>query len=85
MVRAVEADAPEGETVAGEKLHDAPTGRPEQAKEMAELNPFAGVMEMEAFPLWPAVTVIDAGEVATEKSGGGKLMVYAAVVTALVE
>ena len=40
IVSVVGADAPEGLTVAGEKLHEAPEGRPEQLKETAELKPF---------------------------------------------
>jgi hypothetical protein len=83
IVTVVEADAPDGVTVVGEKLQDAPAGSPEQLKETAELKPFCGVIEIDAVPLWPWVTVIDAGDDATEKSGGGKLMVYVALATAL--
>jgi hypothetical protein len=32
MVKVVEAGPPDGVTVEGEKLHDAPLGTPEQAK-----------------------------------------------------
>lgn len=74
-VSVVEAAAPDGVTVVGEKLHADPEGNPEQANETAELKPFAGVTETAVVPLCPAVTVIDAGEAATEKSGVGKLMV----------
>jgi hypothetical protein len=74
-VNVVEAAAPGGVTVAGEKLHEAPVGRPEQAKVTAELKPYSGVTEIVAVPLCPAVTVNDAGEAATEKSGAGRLMV----------
>jgi hypothetical protein len=59
--------APAGVSVAGLKLHDAPVGRPEQAKLIAALNPFTGVTvkvaEAGAVPL--------AGLIATEKSAGG--------------
>jgi len=69
MVNAVETGAPEGVTVAGEKLQVTPEGKPEQENETAVWNPFAGVTETELVPLWPAVTVKDAGEAASEKSG----------------
>jgi hypothetical protein len=65
----VEAAAPEGVTVAGEKLHAAPDGNPEQANETAVLNPFAGVTEIAVVALCPAVTVCDASVAAREKSG----------------
>lgn len=40
----VEAAAPDGVTVGGEKLHDTPEGNPdEQLNDTAELNPFSGV------------------------------------------
>jgi hypothetical protein len=51
IVRVVEDAAPDGVTVAGEKLHDAPEGRPAQANVTAELNPFCGVIEIDAVPL----------------------------------
>lgn len=70
-----EAAVPVGVTVAGEKLHDAPVGNPKQLNETAELNPLTSVTEMVSVPLCPAVTVIDAGEVATVKFGVGVLMV----------
>jgi hypothetical protein len=66
---------PGGVILAGEKLHDAPPGRPEeQAKETAEAKPPCGASEMVAVPLAPAVTDILAGEAAIEKSGGGPIM-----------
>jgi hypothetical protein len=67
-VSVVEATPPDGVTVVGRKLHDAPEGRPEQLNEIVELKPFAGVTEMEVVPFCPAVTVCDPGESATEKS-----------------
>ena len=68
-MRVVEAAAPDGVTVAGEKVQDAPAGNPEQVNETAELNPLAGVANNVVLPLLPAVIVREAGEVATEKSG----------------
>ena len=73
----------EGVTVEGEKLHVAPAGKPEQANDTNALNPFEGVTVMVAVPDCPWFTVIDAGDAAKEKSGGGKLMVYAALATGL--
>jgi hypothetical protein len=67
---------PGGVTVVGEKPHEAPTGNPdEQLGETAELNPLSTVIVTVVVPLCPAVTVTDVGEAATEKSGGGRLMV----------
>ena len=75
-VSVVFADAtPEGATVAGRNAQVAPAGSPEQLNETIELNPFAGVTVTVVVPLCPAVTVIDVGEVATVKLGGGRLMV----------
>lgn len=48
---------PGGVTVAGEKLHVAPVGSPEQPNETAELNPFSGVTESLVVPTCPAITV----------------------------
>jgi hypothetical protein len=77
MVTAVEV-VPGGVTLAGEKLHDAPAGRPEEhANETAEAKPPCGDSEMVAVPLPPAVTDIVAGEAAIEKSG--RAMMYAAL------
>ena len=75
IVNVVVAALPEGVTVAGEKLHDAPAGSPEQAKETAAENPFCGATETVAAPLCPAVTVKDDGAIETPKSGDGRLMV----------
>lgn len=61
---------PGGVTVAGEKLHVATEGKPEQLKETAEVNPPVGVMTMLVVTLCPAFTAADAGEAATEKPGG---------------
>lgn len=51
MVRVVEVEPPDGVTVSGEKVQDAPAGRPEQAKETAELKVFCGVIEIDVVPL----------------------------------
>lgn len=72
------APAGVGVTVAGEKLHDAPGGNPEQLKETAESKPFCGTTDTVAGgPLCPDATVIDVGLIEMEKSGagGGRLMV----------
>ena len=69
-VTVVEAAALDGVKVAGAKLQDAPAGNPAQLNETAELKPFAGVTVRVVVPLCPAVTVNDAGETPTEKSGG---------------
>ena len=66
----VPAAVPEGVTEVGEKRHAAPEGSPEQAKETAELKPFAGVIVTVVVPLPPEGKVRDAGDVATEKVGG---------------
>ena len=81
-VSVVEVAAPDGVTVAGEKLHDAPLGNPEQLNETGELKPFWGVTETAVVPLCPPVTVSDVGEATMEKSGG-RLMVYVALATTL--
>jgi len=73
---------PGGVTVAGEKLHVAPAGSPEQLNETAALNPLAGVTVTVVVPLPPADTLIEPGEAATEKLAG-RLMVYVALATAL--
>ena len=66
---------PGGYTFAGEKLHEAPAGNPEQANVTAEANPPCGDTEMVAVPLPPAVTENEPGDPAMEKSGGTTLMV----------
>jgi hypothetical protein len=45
-VSVVVAAVPAGVTVAGEKLQDAPEGRPEQLNVTAELKPLAGVIDI---------------------------------------
>jgi hypothetical protein len=72
-VSVVEAAAPDGFTVAGEKLHDVPGGKPAQLNETAELNPFIGVIVRATVPLCPAATVSVPGDTANEKSGTGRL------------
>ena len=74
-VSVVAAVPPDGMTVAGEKLQDASAGRPEQLKETGEVNPFSDVIETVTEPLSPAVRLREGKELATEKSGAGRLMV----------
>jgi hypothetical protein len=69
-VSTVETGEPDGVTVAGEKLHDAPAGSPEQLKETVELKPFSGVTETDVAPLCPPVTESDAGVATTVKPVG---------------
>ena len=69
------AVVPDGVTVAGEKLHAAPAGKPLHANVIAELKPFCGVTDTATVPLCPAVTVTAAGETPTVKDGGGRLIV----------
>jgi hypothetical protein len=80
----VAAAGPDGVSVAGEKLHASPAGKPEHANETAEANELCGEIEIVAVPLPPAVTVIVAGAAVTEKSGG-TLITYAALATRLLE
>jgi hypothetical protein len=85
IVSAVVAAADAGVILAGEKLQVAPAGRPEHAKVTAALNPFSGAIVMVVVPLLPAVTLSKAGDREIPKSAGGRLMVYVAVPTALLE
>ena len=64
-------------------MHVAPAGRPEHAKETAELNPFSGAIVTVVVPLLPAVTLSKAGDRERLKSAGGRWMVYVAIATAL--
>jgi hypothetical protein len=83
IVSVVAAALPVGVTVAGANVHVAPAGNPVQLNVTAALNPFAGVTEMLAVALCPAVTVSAAGEAATAKSGGATLITYCAEAIAL--
>ncbi len=78
-VRVVEATVPEGVTVAGEKLHDAPEGNPVQMNETGEANELSGVTWTVEVPLCPTVTLSAPGETAIVKLdtgvAGGRLMV----------
>lgn len=67
----VETILPVDVMVAGEKLHAALLGRPEQVKLIfaVEVNPFSGANVTVSVPLLPAVTVSDAVERASVKSG----------------
>ncbi len=71
----VETMPPAAFTVAGEKLHVAPAGSPEQANATveAEEKPFSGVTVTVPVALAPAVTVMVAGETANAKSCAGAL------------
>lgn len=83
-VSVVDTGAISGVTLDGEKLHDAPEGKPEQLNRIADLKSFCCVTVTDILPLLPAGTVSDAGEAEMEKSGGG-LIVYVALAMALLE
>ena len=68
-VRVTEATVPDGVTGVGEKLQDAPTGRPAQLSETGAANPFCGATNTVAVPLFPAGIVNDPGDTAMEKLG----------------
>ena len=65
-VSVVEATPPDGVTLVGEKLHDAPAGRPEQLKVTVEANPFTGVTDTVAVFGCPDEIDNDVGETPTE-------------------
>lgn len=69
IVSVDEAIELDGVTVAGEKLHVAPVGNPEQDSKTLEANPFCGVTNSVVVPLSPPVRVSDAGERVTETDG----------------
>jgi hypothetical protein len=75
MVRVAAAVVPAGVTLAGEKLHDAPDGSPEQMNVTSESNPFSGVIETVVVPLDPDATVMAVGESEMLKSGAARLIV----------
>jgi hypothetical protein len=75
MVTVVETGPPEGVTVAGEKLHEAPTGKPEQLNDTAALNPFTGVSEIDSEALCPAANVTDVVDGAIVNAGPGAVTV----------
>jgi hypothetical protein len=66
-VSVAEAAVPTGVTEFGEKLHDAPKGRPEQRNETGDEYPLRGVIRTVAVPLCPGTTVTDAGRRLTPK------------------
>ena len=68
MVRVVEAGAPFGVTVAGEKVQLEAAGNPLQEKLTAELMPFTGLTEMVNMADWPALMVAFVGDAETVKS-----------------
>jgi hypothetical protein len=69
IVSVAEVTAPVGIKGVGEKLHDAPTGRPKQLNETADAKPFCGATSTVAVPLCPAGMVSEAGETAIENAG----------------
>lgn len=73
-VSVVVAAAPDGVTVAGEKVQEVPDGCPEHVKETWDEKPFCGVTVTVAVPLEPEAMVNADGEIAMVKDGG-KLMV----------
>jgi hypothetical protein len=83
-VSAVEAAAPDGATVCGEKMHDTPAGNPAQFSDTGALNPLIGVTETMTVAVCPEFIVSEVGEAETEKSAAGTLVVYAALATVLV-
>ena len=82
IVTVVETGPPEGVTVGGEKLHEAPTGNPKQLKDTAALNPFRGVSEIDTEALSPAANVTDVVDGAIVNSAGAVTM-YCALAIAL--
>lgn len=74
MVRVVVAVPPDGMTAAGEKLQDAPAGRPEQLNVTVDVKPFNDVMETVVEALCPAARDMEGRELTTEKSGAGRLI-----------
>lgn len=84
-VSVVDTAAPLGVTEAGEKVQVASAGKLLHVKLTLELNPFSGVTVNVAVPLCPATMVSVGGFTDTWKSGAGRLMVYAAEATALLE
>jgi len=65
----VAAAVPSGVTVAGEKLHEAWLGNPEQANDTCRLKPFCGAMLSVAVPLLPGATESAKGAAARLKPG----------------
>ena len=55
MLTVLVTGAPLGVTLAGEKVQVTPAGIPEQARLIAELNPFAGVKVIVRVDACPAV------------------------------
>jgi hypothetical protein len=57
IVRTVELGTPGGVTTAGEKLHAAPAGRPEQLSSTGAENPSSGMISTFVALVWPRATV----------------------------
>jgi hypothetical protein len=82
-VRTVEAGTPSGVTVAGEKLHRAPAGSPEQLSSTGAANPFSGTMVTLVTLACPWTTVTESLATFTENAGVARLMVNEAELTEL--
>ena len=65
----VDAEVPEGVTVAGEKLHEAPVGSPEQVNDDRGGEAVLRRYRYRGRAICPAVMVSEEGEAATAKSG----------------
>jgi hypothetical protein len=75
IVIVVTAVGLEGVRVAGEKLHVAPTGNPEQLNVIGEAKEFSGVTMTVVVPLCPGVMSSDAEERAMVKVGAERFNV----------
>jgi hypothetical protein len=75
VVLIVSVVEPEPLTVVGVKVGVAPAGRPDTPKLTVPLKPFVALVVTVYETLLPAVTVAEAGETPTEKSGGGDVIV----------
>lgn len=70
MVNVVDAEDPDGVTVAGLKAQETPAASPEQVKLMAALNPFCGVTVTITVPCLPDATLSNEGETLSANDGG---------------
>ena len=69
IVSVVVTPLPAGVTVAGLNVHDAPDGKPEQAKLTGELKPFCGNTITFTLPWPPELMVKEICEVASVNVG----------------
>lgn len=74
-IKAVEAVVPAGTTVAGEKLHVVPAGKPEQLNETLPAKPLPGMIKTLVKLACPRLTVTELVESLTAKVGEGRLIV----------